>query len=127
MANAWASDKFLTYIGSGAHERLKHYLLVPSQYRSGGSWIRGKIGYGLAVGRRESLFWDSCSIFLGGDVLLWWHTTLKKEGWVETTRCMPWGIARENTHIVVDKNATVSKQKKQSSLFGNGEWHSQHR
>ena len=52
-------------------------------------------GYGLAVGRKENLFWDSCSGSFGGDVLLGWHTTQKKQGWAGTTRCMPWGIGRE--------------------------------
>ena len=39
--------------GSGARTRLRHHPLVPSQYRGGGPWVRGKRGYGLAVGRRE--------------------------------------------------------------------------
>ena len=77
-------------------------------------WVMGRrkerVWFG--SGRRESLFWDSCSDSFGGDVLLGWHTTQKKDGWVGTTRCMPWGIARENTHTAVDKNATVSKQTK---------------
>ena len=113
--------------GSGACARPRHYQPVPNQYKSGGSWVRGKRGYGLVVGRRESLFWDSRSDSFGGDILLGWHTTQKKEGWIRATRCMPWGIARENTHTVVDKNATMNKQTKQSSLFGNGEWHNQHK
>ena len=41
---------------SGARARPKHYQPVTSQYRSGESWVRGKGGYGLVVGRRESLF-----------------------------------------------------------------------
>ena len=51
--------------GSGARIRLKHHQLVPSQYGSAGPWVKGKRGYGLAVGRREEpilgfslkLFW----------------------------------------------------------------------
>ncbi|KAK9991048.1 hypothetical protein SO802_026033 [Lithocarpus litseifolius] len=31
--------------GSGAHARLRHHLLVPSQYRSGRPWVRGKKWY----------------------------------------------------------------------------------
>ena len=42
--------------GSGACARPKQYQPVPSQYRGSGSWVKGKRGYGLAVGRRESLF-----------------------------------------------------------------------
>ena len=38
--------------GSGAHTRLRHHPLVPNQYRGGGPLVRGKSGYGLAVGRR---------------------------------------------------------------------------
>ena len=53
---------------SGAHIRLRHHLLVPSQYRYGGPWVRGKREYGLAVGRRGKsilgfllkLFWRKC-------------------------------------------------------------------
>ena len=36
--------------------RPKHHQPVPSQYKNGESWVRGKRGYGLAMGRRESLF-----------------------------------------------------------------------
>ena len=54
--------------GSGACTRLRHHQLVCSQYRSGGSWVRGKKGYGLVVGRRGKpilefplkLFWGKC-------------------------------------------------------------------
>ena len=54
--------------GSGAHIRLRHHQFVTSQYRSGGPWVRGKRGYGLAVGRRGELilgfplklFWGKC-------------------------------------------------------------------
>ena len=54
--------------GSGAHTRLRHHQLVPSQYRSGGPWVRGKKGYAQAVGRRGKpilgfplkLFWGKC-------------------------------------------------------------------
>ena len=80
---------FLAYTGNGAHARPRHYLLVHSQYKSGGSWVRGKRGYGLARGSRESPFWGFRLYSFGGDVLLGWHTTQKKEGWVGTIRCMP--------------------------------------
>ena len=64
MSNRQAMDTD----GSGARTRLKYHQLVLSQYRSGGSWVRGKRGYGLAVGRREEpilgfllkLFWGKC-------------------------------------------------------------------
>ena len=54
--------------GSRARTRLKHNPLVPSQYRSGGLWVRCKRGYGLVVGRRGKpilgfplkLFWGKC-------------------------------------------------------------------
>ena len=53
---------------SGAHTRLRHYPLVPSQYRYGGPCVRGKRGYSLVVGRRGKsimgfllkLFWGKC-------------------------------------------------------------------
>ena len=60
----------LDICGNGARIRPRHHQPIPSQYRSGGSWIRGKRGYGLAVGRRESLFWGSRSNSFGGNVLL---------------------------------------------------------
>ena len=54
--------------GSGARTRLRHHSLVPSQYNSGGPEVRGKKGYGLAVGRKGKpilgfplkLFWGKC-------------------------------------------------------------------
>ena len=54
--------------GSGVRTRLRHHQLVPRQYRIGGSQVRSKKGYGLAVGRREKpilgfplkLFWGKC-------------------------------------------------------------------
>ena len=56
--------------GSRARTRLRHHQLVPSQYRGGGPWVRGKRGYGLAVGRRGEpilrfplkLFWGKCPV-----------------------------------------------------------------
>ena len=55
---------------SGAHIRLKHYPLVPSQYKGGGPWVKGKRRYGLAMGRMGKsimgfplkLFWGKCFI-----------------------------------------------------------------
>ena len=41
---------------SGARARPRYHQPVPNQYRSGGLWVRGKRGDGLAVGRRENLF-----------------------------------------------------------------------
>ena len=53
---------------SGAHTRLKHHPLVPSQYRGGGPWVRGKRENDLVVERRGKpilgfplkLFWGKC-------------------------------------------------------------------
>ena len=53
---------------SGAHTRFRHHLLVPSQYRGGEPWVRGKRVSGLVVGRRGKfilgfplkLFWGKC-------------------------------------------------------------------
>ena len=50
---------------SGARIRLKHHSLVPSQYRGGGPWVKGKRGYGLAVGKRGKLI-------LGFPLKLFW-------------------------------------------------------
>ena len=122
-----SSRQALDIHGSGVCTRLKHYQLVPSQYKSCGSWVRGKRGYGLAVGRRESLFWGSRSNSFGENVLIGWHITQKRKWWVRTSRCMPWRIVRENTHPAVDKNAMVDKQTKQFSLSDNREWHGQHK
>ena len=44
--------------------------LYPANTGSGGSWVKGKRGYGLAVGRRENLFWGSYFGSFGGNVLL---------------------------------------------------------
>ena len=64
------SSKLLTYMGSGTHARPRHYQLLLSQYKSGGSWVKGKRKYGLAVGRRKILFWGSYLDSFRGDVLL---------------------------------------------------------
>ena len=37
---------------SGARTRLRHQQLVPSQYKNGGPWVRGKREYGSAVRRK---------------------------------------------------------------------------
>ena len=37
---------------SGARIRPRHDPLVPSQYKGSEPWVRGKRGYGLAVGRK---------------------------------------------------------------------------
>ena len=55
---------------SGVHTRLKHHPLVPSQYRSGGPWVRGKREYGLAVGRREKPILEFPLKLFWGNVLL---------------------------------------------------------
>ena len=48
---------------SRACTRLRHHPLIPSHYRHGGPWVRGKRDYGLTVRRRGSLFYDSHSSF----------------------------------------------------------------
>ena len=48
--------KAMDTYGSEACTRARHYLPVPSQYKGGGPWVRVKKRYGLAVGRRGSLF-----------------------------------------------------------------------
>ena len=65
-----SSKQALDIYGSGAHVKPRHYQPEPSQYKGGGSWVRGKKGYGLAVGRRGSLFWGSRSDSFRGNVLL---------------------------------------------------------
>ena len=42
--------------GSGACTRLRHHLHVPSQYKRCGPWVRGKRGYGLAVGGKGEVY-----------------------------------------------------------------------
>ena len=56
--------------GSGARTRLKHHTLVPNHYRRGGPWVRGKRGYGLAVGKREKSILEFLLETLLGNVLL---------------------------------------------------------
>ena len=65
LGNRMSSRQVLDVHRSGAHAKPKHHQPVPSQYSSGGSWVRGKKGYGLVVGRREK-----AQIFFGGNVLL---------------------------------------------------------
>ena len=55
MSNGQALDVHRTR----ARTRHRYHQPVPSQYRSGGLWVRGKRGYSLAMGRRKSLFWGS--------------------------------------------------------------------
>ena len=45
---------------------------------NGGSWVRGRRGHGLAVGKGENLLWDSCSGSFEGNILLGQHTIQKK-------------------------------------------------
>ena len=51
-----SSEKAFDIHESGVHARPRHYQPIPNQYRSGGSWARGKGRYGLAVGRKKNLF-----------------------------------------------------------------------
>ena len=46
------SKQVMDSYGSGAHTRLRHHPLVLSQYRRGGSWVKGKRRYDLAVARK---------------------------------------------------------------------------
>ena len=74
--------------GSGARTRFKHHLLVPNQYMGDGPWVKGKRGCGLAMGRRRSLFCGFRLSSFGGNVLLRWHSTQKRQTWAEITRCI---------------------------------------
>ena len=65
-----SSEQALDVHKTRARIRHRYHQPVPSQYRSGGSWVRGNRKYGLAVGRRESLFWGPYSDSFGGNVLL---------------------------------------------------------
>ena len=76
---------------SEACVRPRHLQHVPSQYRT---WW----GHGSEITEHGLAVWGSCSGFFGENVLLGWHTAQKKQGWVGTTRCMPWGIGREREH-----------------------------
>ena len=69
-AKHMSSEQALDVHRTRAHVRPRHHYPVPSQFRSGGSWVRGKRGYGLAVEKRESLFWGSYSDSFGSNVLL---------------------------------------------------------
>ena len=121
-----SSRQTLDTHGSAACTGLRHHQPEPSQYRSGGLWVKSKRGHSLAVGRRGEPILGFL-LKLGGNVLLGWHATQKRERWVRITRCMPWGIVRENTHLYSDGNATMNKKTKEDSLCRNGMWHGQHR
>ena len=56
---------------SGERIRLKHHQLVFSQYKGGGSWVRGKRGYGLVVGRRGKLILGFPLKFFLGEMSCW--------------------------------------------------------
>ena len=60
-----SSRQALDVHGSGAHARPTHHQPVPSQYKSGGLWIRGTRRYGLAVGRRKAYSGVPTQILLG--------------------------------------------------------------
>ena len=98
--------------GSGAHTRLKHHQLVPIQYRSGGSWVRDKKGYGLTMGRRGKhilgfplkLFWGKCF------ARMTYHPKEGKMSWNHWVHAM--GIVRENAHPYPNGNATMGKKTK---------------
>ena len=68
----------------------QHHQLVPSQYKIGGPWVRGKRGYGLAVGRREEpilrfplkLFWGK------GPARMTYHPKEGKMSWNHQVHAM---------------------------------------
>ena len=57
--------------GSRARTRLRHHPLVPNQYRHGGPWVKGKKGYGLAVGRRGEVYSGVHAQALLGEMSCW--------------------------------------------------------
>ena len=63
-------DKFWTNLGGEHVQGPDITSLYPANIGSDGSWVKGKRGYGLAVGRRENLFWGSYFGSFGGNVLL---------------------------------------------------------
>ena len=65
--------------GSGARIRLRHHLLVPNQYRSGGPWVRGKKRYGLAVGRKGKAYYGVLALALLGEMSCWDDIPPKRE------------------------------------------------
>jgi len=59
------------------YKKLQKYKITKKNHITIG--VRGKRGYDLVVGRRESLFGDSSSSSFRGNVLLGCHTTQKNE------------------------------------------------
>ena len=57
--------------GSGACTRLKHHSLVPSQYKHGEPWARGKRGYSLVVGKRGEVYFGIPAKDLLGEMFCW--------------------------------------------------------
>ena len=53
------------------HIGLKHHLLVPSQYRGGGSWVKGIRGCGLLVGRKGKPILEFPLKLLWGEMSYW--------------------------------------------------------
>ena len=102
MANAWAANKLWTYTEVEHTQGSSPTNLYPSntgvmghrsEVREGMIWRWGEGGAYSGVLAQTLLGEMSC-------------TTQKREWWVGTTRCMSWGIVREN------RNATVNKQTK---------------
>ena len=57
--------------GSGARTRLRHHQLVPSQYKNGGLWVKGKRGYGSAVKRKGRAYSGVPAQNLLGEISCW--------------------------------------------------------
>ena len=114
--------------GNGARTRLRHHPLVPSQYRHGGPWARGKRWYGLVVGRREKsilglplkIFWEKCP------VVMTYHLKEGKMSWNHQVHVIGVSMREYPTLIRMGMLRKARKQNK-TLLSGNGTWHSQHK
>ena len=64
---------------SKAHIKPKHHQPVPNQYRSSGSWFKGKKGYGLAVERKGKAYYGVLALALLGEMSYWDDIPPKRE------------------------------------------------
>ena len=79
LGKCMTSKKAIDTHGSGARTRLRHHPLVPNQYRSGRLWVRGKRGYGLAVGRKGKAYSGISAQALLGKMSYWDDMQPKRE------------------------------------------------
>ena len=78
-----------------SHKGLEHHLLVPNQYRRGGSSVKGFKGYGLMVERKEVYFRVPAKVPFEENALLGQHFTQKRQARGQDHLMHAIGVSRE--------------------------------